>query len=129
MPRTCALAGIDRANRPLLTAVVERIEADAVVKTARLDVSELGKMAPGLLVCDVDDVGVDSLELLRQFRFVLPDCVIAVYSGVMTIAWGRDCHLAGVNCVLAKDSSEADLTTGLRDALVSGCYTDPHFAA
>jgi len=67
--------------------------------------------------------------LLRRIRFVLPECVIAVYTGVMDRTWTRACHLAGANCLLSKDSSERDLAAGLRGALASGCYTDPRFAA
>ncbi len=40
---------------------------------ARLDVTELGKLAPDLLVCDIDEVEVDSLELPRRLRCVLPE--------------------------------------------------------
>ena len=71
----------------------------------------------------------DQLELLRRIRFVLPDCVIAVYTGVMNRAWSLACHLAGANCMLSKQSEQRDLSTGLRRALLSGCYTDPRFAA
>jgi DNA-binding NarL/FixJ family response regulator len=103
------------------------IPAPALV--ARLDVSELGRLTPDLLICDVDESEVDALELLRQIRFVLPECLIAVYTGVMTSSWGIACHLAGVNCMLSKDADESRLIKGVRDALRSGCYTDPRFAA
>jgi DNA-binding NarL/FixJ family response regulator len=96
---------------------------------ARLDVTELGRLAPTLLICDVDHTKVDALELLRQIRFVLPDCLIAVYTDVMKSTWGVSCHLAGVNCMLSKDSDERGLAHGVRNALHSGCYTDPRFAA
>ena len=96
---------------------------------ARLDVRELSQLAPSLLICDVDSVQVDALELLRQIRFVLPECLIAVYTGVVKSAWGVSCHLAGVNCVLSKDAGERALAHGLRNVLHTGCYTDPGFAA
>ena len=96
---------------------------------ARLDVTELGKLAPSLLVCDVDECTVDPLELLRQIRFVLPESMIAVYTGDVDRSWGLACHLAGANCLLSKESDEPSLTMGLRGALESGCYTDPRFAA
>jgi DNA-binding NarL/FixJ family response regulator len=66
---------------------------------------------------------------LRQIRFVLPECVIAVYTGIMTRAWSLGCHLAGANCLLAKKSLKSELSAGLRDALEDGCFTDPRFAA
>ena len=67
--------------------------------------------------------------MLRRIRFVLPDCMIAVYTGVMKRTWSRACHLAGGNLSASKDSDERDLSEGLRGALQSGCYYDPRFAA
>jgi len=113
----------------MFSAVFEQAGEPRLATLAQLDVSALGKLAPDVLVCDVDDYASDSLELLRQIRFVLPVCMIAVYTGVMTRPWGRACHLAGANCLLAKESTERQLSHGLRDALLSGCYTDPRFAA
>ena len=55
-------------------------------------------------------------HVLRQLRFVLPDCIIAAYTGVMLRSWARNCHLAGANCLLAKDSSNEQLSEGLRAA-------------
>ncbi len=128
MARTCCLAGMDGAV-PMFSAVFKAAGESALATVARLNVVELGKLVPDVLVCDVDDLDVDPLELLRQIRFVLPDCLIAVYTGVMVRTWGRACHLAGANCLLAKGSNEQRLSDGLRGALLSGCYTDPCFAA
>lgn len=94
---------------------------------AGLEVRGLGKLRPDLLIGDVDFLTVDPLELLRQVRFVLPNCVIAVYSADLHRAWGLACHVAGANCMLAKNSAEAELSAGLRSAVLSGCYTDPRF--
>jgi DNA-binding NarL/FixJ family response regulator len=129
MVRTNCLAGIDVEIVPMFSAVFKSSGGTALATVAHLDVSELAKLAPDLLVCDIDDLEVDPLELLRRIRFVLPDCLIAVYTGVVTAAWGRACHLAGGNCLLAKDATQAELSLGLRVALRSGCYTDPRFAA
>jgi len=128
MARTCCLAGMDGAV-PIFSAVFKAAGEPALATVARLDVVELGRLAPDVLVCDLDDVDGDPLELLRQIRFVLPDCLIAVYSGLMEREWGRACHLAGANCLLAKSSNERRLSDGLRGALLTGCYTDPRFAA
>jgi len=114
---------------PRFNAAFLATGASASAEIARLDVTELGKLAPELLVCDIDRLEVDSLEMLRRIRFVLPDCLIAVYTGVAKRAWGVACHLAGANCVLLKDSDEGELSIGLRYVLQSGCYTDPRFAA
>jgi DNA-binding NarL/FixJ family response regulator len=113
----------------MFSAVFKAAGVPPLATLARLDVAELGRLVPSLLVCDIDKVDVDPLELLRRIRFVLPDCMIAVYTGVKERTWGLACHLAGANCLLSKDSSEQELAGGVRDALQTGCYTDPHFAA
>jgi DNA-binding NarL/FixJ family response regulator len=129
MAYVCCLAGIHRSAVPLLSAVLRAAGLSPLATIARLDVTELGKLAPDLLVCDVDELDVDRLEFLRRIRFVLPGCLIAVYTGVMKRPWGLQCHLAGANCLLSKGSDEAALSLGVRDTLLSGCYTDPGFAA
>src|ERR1700678_3963828 len=126
MARTCCLAGMDGAV-PIFRAFFKAAGEPALALVARLNVAELGRLVPDVLVCDLDDLDVDPLELLRQIRFVLPDCLIAVYTGVMKRRWGRACHLAGANCLLAKNSDEEHLADGLRGAMLSGCYTDPRF--
>jgi DNA-binding NarL/FixJ family response regulator len=129
MGSLCCLAGIDPGAVPMFRAVCRAVGVRMARAASRLDVAELHAAAPGLLVCDVDGSDVDPLELLRQIRFVLPDCTIAVFTGNTQRAWGAACHLAGANCVLAKTSRERRLVAGLRGALLSGCYTDPRFAA
>ncbi len=100
-----------------------------MISVAALDVGKLGALRPTVLICDVDAVNVDSLELLRQLRFVLPECLIVLYTANVRRGWSVACHLAGVNAMLLKDSSEALLADGLRNVLRTGCYTDPRFAA
>lgn len=129
MARICCLAGIDKAMVPMFSAVFKATCDVPLVTLARLDVAELGKLAPDVLVCDVDVTERDSLELLRQLRFVLPECLIAVYTGITERTWVVACHLAGGNCLLSKASDQRQLSKGLRGALRSGCYTDPRFAA
>jgi DNA-binding NarL/FixJ family response regulator len=129
MAPTGCLAGIDAAAVPMFSAVLKAAGEPALAVLAGLEVPELARLLPDLLVCDLDEAPLDPLELLRQIRFVLPDCLIAVYTGLVEREWGRACHLAGANCLLAKGSSEQNLSDGLRDALSSGCYTDPRFAA
>jgi DNA-binding NarL/FixJ family response regulator len=128
MGRICCLAGIDKNLAPMFSAVFEAAGELPTASMARLDVSELGKLVPNVLVCDIDTLERDSLELLRQIRFVLPECLIAVYTGSTERSWIRECHLAGANCLLSKNSDERQLSKGLRGALKSGCYTDPRFA-
>jgi DNA-binding NarL/FixJ family response regulator len=128
MVGTSCLAGIDDGEVSLLGGVVRGVGASISPSTARLNVTELGKMAPGLIVCDIDKLEVDPLEMVRQLRFVLPDCIIAVYTKSKTQRWARAVHMAGANCLLSKDSNRAQLVLGLRSALTSGCFTDPGVA-
>jgi DNA-binding NarL/FixJ family response regulator len=129
MNRTCCLAGLNATAVLMFGAALKAAGEPSPASLARLDVRELHNLAPDLLVCDIDDLAVDPLELLRQIRFVLPDCMVAVYTGVTKRSWGRACHLAGANCLLSKDSGERKISRGLHDAVRTGCYTDPRFAA
>jgi DNA-binding NarL/FixJ family response regulator len=129
MAHVCCLAGIAAEAVPLFDSILQSDAQRASAIVSGLDVTGVGKLAPDLLVCDVDDIGVDGLELIRQLRFVLPDCLIAVYTGVAKRAWGRACHFAGANCLLSKGADEATLAQGVHDAMLSGCYTAPSFAA
>lgn len=129
MARVCCLAAVDPKDIPLLGAALEGAGEVGLTVIANVDVAALGKLAPDVLVADIDRQEVDALELLRQLRFVLPGCVIVVYTGAVSSAWGRDCHLAGASCVLSKESREALLVSGLRRAIQTGCFTDPRFAA
>jgi len=123
------LAGIDPDKISMFSAALRAAGAPALATIGLLDVTALGALSPDLLVCDVDGMDVDPLEFLRRLRFVLPDCLIAVYTGTLRGGWSLACHLAGANCLLSKDAPEAELSEGLRDAIASGCYTDPRFAA
>ncbi len=129
MARNSCLAGIAADDVEMLRLVLRNSGTSALAGVAALKVSEIGKCAPDLIVCDVDAIDVDPLELLRRLRFVLPDCMIAVYTGVTTREWARDCHLAGANCLLSKKSTATQLTAGLSGAIVTGCFTDPLLAS
>ncbi|MFY9781900.1 MAG: hypothetical protein WAJ85_15495 [Candidatus Baltobacteraceae bacterium] len=128
MARTCCLAGIDCALLSMFAGVFKGAGISDPATLARLDVSELGRLHPDTLVCDLDDLEVDPLELLRRIRFVLPECVIAVYTGLLEREWGLACHLAGANCLLSKGSDARELSAGLHGALRTGCYTNPCFS-
>ncbi len=126
--RSC-LAGNPVASIPLLTASLAVAGFSHPVVTDGVNVTALGREAPNLLIIDVDALETDPIEMLRMTRFVLPACIIAVYSGTMQHAWARACHIAGANCLLAKSSSEEQIVAGLRQTLESGCFTDPSFVA
>jgi len=129
MARVCCLAAVDPKDIPLLGAALKGAGEASLTVVARLDIAAFGKLAPDGLIADVDRQDVDQRELLRQLRFVLPECVIVVYTGGVRGGWGRDCHLAGASCVLSKESREALLVSGLQRAMRTGCFTDPRFAA
>jgi DNA-binding NarL/FixJ family response regulator len=129
MARICCLAGVDPKDIPLLGDALEGAGEVGLTIVPDVNVAALGKLAPDVLVADIDRQEVDALELLRQVRFVLPNCVVVVYTGTVRRAWGRDCHLAGANCVLSKLSRKALLVSGLQRAIRTGCFTDPRFAA
>ena len=129
MARICCLAAIAPDHIPVLSAALKDAGESALSIVARLDVAELSRLAPDVLVADVDQVEIDSLEVLRQLRFVLPECIVIAYTAATTESWARECHLAGATGVLSKDSDKEQLTNGLRHATRSGCWTDPRFAA
>jgi len=129
MARTCCLAALDGQDIPLVGSALKSAGESPLTVVARLDIVELGNLTPDVLVADVDRAATDPLELLRQLRFVLPECVIVVYTAVSTLAWARACHIAGANCLLSKTSDESQLANGLRRAIRGGCFTDPRFAA
>jgi DNA-binding NarL/FixJ family response regulator len=129
MARVCCLAAIDPKDIPLLVAALSGAGEPSLTIVARFDVAALRKIAPDVLVVDVDGLEVDRLEMLRQVRFVLPECIIVVYTEDTKSSWGRACHLAGANCLLSKEARESQLIAGLRRAIRTGCFTDPRFAA
>ena len=128
MARVCCLA-VDPKDIALLGAALKGAGEPGLAIVARLDVAALRKLAPDLLIADLDRQKVDPFEMLRQLRFVLPECVIVVYTESVGSAWARACHLAGASCVLSKESREPLLVSGLRHAIQTGCFTDPRFAA
>jgi CheY-like chemotaxis protein len=129
MARIICLADVDREQIAMFIAVLERAGLPISPSVASLDVVELGRLAPDLLVADLDRLPVDPLERLRQLRFVLPACIIVVYTANSTRSWGVEYHLAGANGVLSKASTEAELASGVRSSLRLGCFTDPRLTA
>jgi DNA-binding NarL/FixJ family response regulator len=112
-----------------LTESFAAVDHSLRIVVSRLGVTEIGLLAPRVLVVDVDGLAVDALEMLRMLRFVLPGCMIAVYTDVLQEAWALACHTAGANCLLSKASDAAQLAMGLRGSLRRGCFTDPSFRA
>lgn len=129
MTQKCCLAGIDMEHVPVLRTVLSDAGLPTLARLSSMNVTAIAAIAPSVLVCDVDSLAVDKLEQLRQLRFVLPGATIAVFTGRLDEAWAAACHVAGANCVLAKTSSGVELTSGIRAAVRSGCFTDPRFRA
>ncbi len=129
MARTCCFARIDASVLPRLTEALALAGETSPPVEAELDVRVLGTLRPDLLIADLDHLATDPLEMLRQLRFVLPGCVIAVISADDRQSWALAAHLAGANAVLSTHATEADLATGIKDALIRGCFTDPRFVA
>jgi DNA-binding NarL/FixJ family response regulator len=129
MARTTALAGIAPETVALFRLVVKRAKAPPLIVTARADVVALRAISPDLLICDLDSHETDPLETLRQLRFVLPQCVIVLYTLNTKRSWGVGAHSAGANGVLSKKSSESELAVGLKLAMSDGCFTDPRLRA
>ncbi|HMD01563.1 MAG TPA: hypothetical protein VKG44_01235 [Candidatus Baltobacteraceae bacterium] len=127
--RISCLARIDASAVELLSASLAAVPYPAPVVVTELGVTELGLLAPSVLVVDVDALDVDALETLRMLRFVLPACMIAVYTNVLEEPWALACHLAGANCLLSKASDATQVAAGLRGSLRRGCFTDPSFRA
>jgi len=123
------LARIDAGAVELLTSSLAAVARPLPVVVTQLSVTELGLLSPTVLVVDVDGLDIDALEMLRMLRFVLPSCMIAVYTNVLREAWALSCHLAGANCLLSKTSDATAVAAGLRGSLRSGCFTDPSFRA
>jgi DNA-binding NarL/FixJ family response regulator len=129
MARTTALADIDPEKVSLFRLVVKRAKAPPLIVTARVDVVSLRAVSPDLLICDLDALETDPLEMLRQLRFVLPGSIIVLYTQNTKRSFGPSAHSAGANGVLSKSSSEAELAVGLKLAMSDGCFTDPRLRA
>lgn len=124
-----AILSCDTSAANFLSEALLQAGFDRPQRSETLGVAKLGTYAPRLLVVDFDHMAIDKLESLRQIRFVLPDCAIAVMSSNLKRSWARQCHMAGANGVFSSASTMTKLATGLQHAAQSGCYTDPAFAA
>jgi DNA-binding NarL/FixJ family response regulator len=129
MARAYCLAEIARNDIPLLAAAIRAAIEGSKVSLTTLDVPMLHALAPALLVLDIDPPKPPGLEALRQLRFVIPDCIIAVFSNSESGDFVRDSHNAGANCLLSKSSGVSEVTYGLQRAWQTGCFTDPRFPA
>ena len=125
----CAVLSGDKNVANLFSDVLLMAGYDRPNRSEDLGVAKLGTYGPRVLMIDFDHLRCDKLESIRQLRFVLPDCAIAVVSSNLKRSWARQCHMAGANGVLSSQGGARALLAGLRRAVRTGCYTDPGFTA
>jgi DNA-binding NarL/FixJ family response regulator len=126
--KSSCLARVGSDGVRLFGVAIENIGLGVPVVVPQIKTTELAQLKPDLLVVDLDLLEVDPLEALRMIRFVLPTCVIAVYTDVLTDDWALRCHSAGANCLLSKSVDSKRLALGLRWGQRTGCFTDPDFS-
>ena len=130
MTHICCLAGIQADRIVMFTEILRGFGKLGSVHEARFNISELSNLKPAVVICDVDKSSMATpLEMLRQLRFVLPDSFLSVYTETAARTWARSCHNTGVNSILLKSSTPAEIADGIRLGLQSGCFTDPHVNA
>jgi len=125
----CAILSRDEAVADLFSKVLLGAGYDYPQCSEDVRVAKLRTYAPRVLMIDVDHIRSDKLESIRQLRFVLPECAIAVVSSNLQGGWAKQCHMAGANGVLSSGSSAQRMIAGLQSAIRTGCYTDPVFAS
>lgn len=123
----CYLVGIRENAVPTLSAALVAAGYPIPKTTNEARVTALGLAHPRVLVLDLDFLDHQALEIIRQLRFVLPRCNIAVFTEKVIREWAAECHLSGATCLLAKTSDESTLAAGLKKARDFGCFTDPAF--
>lgn len=124
----CAVLSCDKDVANMFSKVLLDAGYDRPQRSENLGVAKLGTYAPRVLMIDFDHFSSDKLESIRQLRFVLPDCAIAVVSSNLKRSWARQCHMAGASGVLSARSGMQRMLAGVRGAVRTGCYTDPDFA-
>lgn len=129
MDSTCCLVAVAAEDIPRLSAALTGALGHAEMTVALLDVPVLNALAPDVLVIDIDRLDTDPIESLRRLRFVLADCVIVAFTDSTRPSFMRKYHNAGANCLISKSSDERQIAAGLREALRSGCFTDPPLVA
>jgi DNA-binding NarL/FixJ family response regulator len=129
MARICCFARIDPAVLTRLTSALALAGDVTSPVVAELDIRALAKLRPDLLIADLDHLATDPLEVLRQIRFVLPTCVIAILSADERRGWALDAHMAGANAVISLQATNEEIAMGINNAVMNGCFTDPRFVA
>jgi DNA-binding NarL/FixJ family response regulator len=124
-----AVLSYDKDSSALLSAVLVQGRYERPQCSTELGVAKLSTYRPRVLMVDFDHIHSDEFESIRQVRFVLPDCAIAVISSNLNHSWARRCHMAGVNGVMPAGQAIGRLVAGLHHAVDTGCFTDAAFAS
>ncbi len=96
---------------------VHRISKDA-------DFRELLEEQPAVLFIDADYVTQEPLRLIPLLRTLLPDALIAIYTGQRASEWAKACCFSGANAIFSKSARREEIVDGLRQMLDTGQYTD-----
>jgi len=124
----CAVLSFDPKVAKQLGKVLVEAGYDRPQQSQDVSIASIRTYAPRIVMMDFDHLRSDKLESLRQLRFVLPNCAIAVVSSDLQHGWAKQCHLAGASAVLAGGSSIRRMVAGVRSADSTGCFTDPDFS-
>lgn len=126
--RRSAVLSYDQGVTAHFSAALIQGGYEPPVCSAELGVAKLGKYQPSVLMLDFDHMRSDKLESIRQVRFVLPDCSIAVVASTnLNRTWARNYHMAGANGVFPGGLPVRRLAANLKRAVDMGCFTDPAF--
>jgi DNA-binding NarL/FixJ family response regulator len=128
MPNTkSAIVAHEDVTAEFMSGLLVQAGYDRPHHSQDVSVAELGTYAPNLLLIDFAHLSNDPIESIRQLRFVLPECTIAVISSTLLRSWAARCHMAGANCLLATNSKRERMLAGIRYAVKNGCFTGPGF--
>jgi len=116
----------DRSTQRLFKEILIGGGYDGPQNFERMAVTKMARHKPRAILVDLDHLETDHLECVRQLRFVLPECTIAVVSSKLHESWAARCHLAGATGVLSR-SDVPQMLAGLLQSVQRGCYTDPAF--
>jgi DNA-binding NarL/FixJ family response regulator len=116
-----------RLFAPFLTQVLSEAGFSVIISLETLSLDELGRNEPTVVFIDIDFIGVDPINALRQTRQVVPNATICAYTGNVEEGWSAACIRAGANCVMSKSAVPSEIVAGIQRALRLGSYVDPRF--
>ena len=124
MSQLTCLVALRFDDLPILNTALDLVGVPQSV-SMELNPTAIKSLAPEVVVLDIDDLNIDPFETLRRLRFVLPDCMMIVYTNVLSSEWCRGCRLAGVSGIRSERSDVGAVEFGIRPTIQNGCFTDP----